>query len=78
MSAKILRRCTICKNFHASYLVEDPQLGKCYLCLRCWKARSLSSEKHPTPVANENTRINSALLQTDIEELQSYQKIEKR
>ena len=40
---KILRRCTICKKFHASYLVEDPQLGKCYLCYSCWKAREEKS-----------------------------------
>jgi hypothetical protein len=36
---KILRRCTICKKFHASYLVDDPELGKCYLCYSCWKTR---------------------------------------
>ena len=36
---KILRRCTICKRFHASYLVEDPIFGKGYLCYDCWKAR---------------------------------------
>lgn len=38
-AGKILRRCTICRNFHASYLVDDPKLGKCYLCYSCWKAR---------------------------------------
>ncbi len=43
MSPKILRRCTICKKFHASYLVEDSQLGKCYLCYTCWKARQDST-----------------------------------
>ena len=39
MAAKILRRCTLCKRFHASYLVEDPERGKYYLCYFCWKAR---------------------------------------
>lgn len=48
MSPKILRRCTICGNFHASYLVEDPALGKCYLCYKCWKDRQTSQ---PPPVS---------------------------
>jgi hypothetical protein len=39
MSPKVLRRCSICKKFHAAYLVEDPQLGKVYLCYSCWTAR---------------------------------------
>ena len=39
MPPKILRRCTICKKFHASYLVEDAELGKYYLCYSCWKSR---------------------------------------
>lgn len=59
MPAKILRRCTICKNFHAAYLVEDPELGKCYLCLRCWKARS--SNKKQTPPSNESTGANTGM-----------------
>ena len=52
---KVLRRCTICKNFHASYLVEDPELGKCYLCLRCWKARSLIDDRHAGGETTPNT-----------------------
>lgn len=39
MSGRILRRCTICKKFHASYLVQDAEFGKVYLCYACWKAR---------------------------------------
>lgn len=38
MTGKILRRCTICKKYSASYLVEDPQHGKYYLCYSCWRA----------------------------------------
>jgi hypothetical protein len=43
MPNKILHRCTICKKFHASYLVEDLQLGRSYLCYSCWKARQSSA-----------------------------------
>jgi hypothetical protein len=42
-AGKILRRCTICKKFHASYLVDDPELGKCYLCYSCWKSKQDAS-----------------------------------
>lgn len=43
MTGKILRRCTICKKFHAAYLVEDAVLGKIRLCYTCWKARQSKS-----------------------------------
>lgn len=39
MSGSILRRCTICKKFHASYLIQDTKLGECYLCYACWKSQ---------------------------------------
>ena len=39
MSREILRRGTVCKRFHAAYFVQDSQLGACYLCYACWKAR---------------------------------------
>lgn len=39
MSPKILRRCDICGKYHVAYVVEDPSLGKLYLCQACWKAR---------------------------------------
>ena len=57
---KVLRRCTICKNFHASYLVEDPELGKCYLCLRCWKARSSIYDRHAGGETTPNTSTETA------------------
>jgi hypothetical protein len=52
MPGKILRRCTICKKFHASYLLVDPALGKLYLCPSCWKARSSSAN---TELTDANT-----------------------
>ncbi len=46
MPGKILRRCAICKKYHASYLVEAPELGgKVYLCYSCWKAHSAQEKK---------------------------------
>jgi hypothetical protein len=40
MGGKILRRCDSCKEFHASYLVVDPETGKNeILCQKCWKKR---------------------------------------
>lgn len=41
VSGKILRRCTICKKFHASYLVEAPQRGSYYLCYTCWRTTQI-------------------------------------
>ncbi len=38
MTPKILRPCDICKRYHASYLVVDPQTGTRYYCYSCWKA----------------------------------------
>jgi hypothetical protein len=38
LAPKVLRRCSICGNFHASYLVKNPQFGKGYYCYSCWKA----------------------------------------
>lgn len=54
MSPKILQRCTICKRFHASYLLEDPDLGKCYLCLSCWKTRVLVASGPPDTRSKRN------------------------
>jgi len=56
MSAKILRRCTICGKFHASYLVEDPAFGKGYLCYSCWKARQSAQT---VPPADQPTQVSS-------------------
>ena len=42
MPPGILHRCHICKKYHASYLVEAPDLGgQVYLCYNCWKARTI-------------------------------------
>lgn len=38
MPRKILRRCALCGNFHASFLVPELPAGKGYLCAACWKA----------------------------------------
>ena len=38
MPGPVLRQCSICKKFHASYIVEDPVLGLCYQCSNCWKS----------------------------------------
>lgn len=35
---KILRRCSLCGNFHASFLVPELPAGKGSLCAKCWKA----------------------------------------
>ncbi len=60
MAPKVLRRCSICKNFHASYLVVDPALGKGYYCYSCWKAwqakhpeltLTVSGSDHPTDLS---------------------------
>jgi hypothetical protein len=39
MSARILRRCTICNKFHASYLVPDEEGNPAYYCYDCWQTR---------------------------------------
>lgn len=41
---KILRRCSLCGGFHASFLVPELGAGKGYLCARCWKEWTA---KHP-------------------------------
>lgn len=38
MPAGVLRRCSICKRFHAAYQVEEGG-QKWLLCKRCWDAR---------------------------------------
>jgi len=50
MPPKVLKRCSLCKGFHASYLVQDPQLGTLRLCYSCWKARQTApSAPQPPP-----------------------------
>ncbi len=36
---KILKKCDVCGQFHASYRVQDEKLGSLRLCYSCWKAR---------------------------------------
>jgi hypothetical protein len=48
MSPNVLRRCSLCKRYHASYLVPESEFGKVYLCYDCWKARH-ASQLPPTP-----------------------------
>ena len=57
MPGKILRRCTICKKFHASYLVEYPQLGKHYLCYGCWRNRSLATNEQGANRSEETLEV---------------------
>lgn len=52
MPIKILRRCSICKKIHASYLVEDPERDKYYLCHSCWKA----TQRAAPPVTLSETK----------------------
>ena len=49
MSGKILRRCSVCGKFHASYLVPDHPGGKGYYCSSCWHA--LRAPKPPGQAA---------------------------
>ena len=49
MPPKVLRRCSLCNNFHAAYLVEDKRLGKLYLCYACWKARQAAKAPPQSP-----------------------------
>ena len=48
MSPKVLRRCSVCGNFHASYLVPEREGGKGYYCYNCWMAR-FSPKPGPSP-----------------------------
>jgi ADP-ribose pyrophosphatase len=52
MPGKVLRRCDICGNFHAAYIVPEGDSGKRYYCYKCWKAHmalSLGSQPENTP-----------------------------
>ncbi len=38
MPVPVLRRCDWCKNYHVSYVIDDPETGgKLHLCYDCWK-----------------------------------------
>jgi len=65
-AGKILRRCTICKKFHASYLVDDPELGKCYLCYSCWNARQVEDSRQTSKDETEKEQpVTVTLLSGD-------------
>jgi hypothetical protein len=53
MSPNVLRRCSLCKRFHASYLLPDSEFGKLYLCYDCWKA---CYAPQPTPTTEPPVR----------------------
>ncbi|MBN1372993.1 MAG: hypothetical protein JW987_13735 [Anaerolineaceae bacterium] len=38
---RILKRCDVCKRFHAAYVVDDPLYpgGKANYCFKCWKKK---------------------------------------
>ena len=46
LAGKILRRCSICKRFHASFQVEGPG-GTVSLCYACWKATQAPPPPEP-------------------------------
>lgn len=54
MPPKILRRCDCCKNWHASFLIIDPQGNKLYYCRRChrsWQERQLQQPPKTPPAS---------------------------
>lgn len=51
----LLRRCDVCKRFHASYLVERGE-GDLHLCADCWRA--LYAPKLPTDADPGGTRTD--------------------
>jgi hypothetical protein len=53
--AAILKRCSICKRFHAAFLVEEPSGQRLSLCARCWKAYTTSKQPPPTTPAPESS-----------------------
>jgi phospholipase/carboxylesterase len=46
LSPKILKRCTICQRFHATFMVNDSQFGgKAYLCAECFQKRAAAGKQ---------------------------------
>jgi release factor glutamine methyltransferase len=65
MPAPVLRRCDRCKNYHVSYVIDDPQGGgKLHLCYSCWKEEvqgtkfSAGSETVQSLLANPPKKID--------------------
>ena len=50
MTRKILRRCSLCGNFHAAYLVPEHPGGQGYYCYKCWKA---TNSIRPSPALEQ-------------------------
>jgi hypothetical protein len=46
---KILRRCSLCGKYHASFLVSDFPGGKGHLCSSCWKAWQAAHSQSALP-----------------------------
>jgi ubiquinone/menaquinone biosynthesis C-methylase UbiE len=44
-AGRILRHCSLCGKFNASYKVEDPRLGSLILCQSCWKRRAAQEQQ---------------------------------
>lgn len=53
MRGKILRRCSVCGKFHASYLVLDHEGGKGYYCSSCWHALRAPKAADEAPKATQ-------------------------
>jgi hypothetical protein len=56
MPPKILRRCSICKNWGAVFLTPDARLGTLYLCYSCWKAREHANPEAPAAHAEDSEK----------------------
>lgn len=59
MPGHILHRCDRCNQYHAAYIVNDPQRGKIHLCTSCWNAanRDLAPA---SPVVTVHSALNDA------------------
>lgn len=48
MPTHVLRRCDRCKNYHVSYIIDDPKTGKkLHLCYDCWSAETRGTSATP-------------------------------
>ncbi len=59
---KILRRCSVCGKFHASYLVPEHFGRPGYLCRTCWNALYAPAARRPdkTEPTQQTTEAPSA------------------
>lgn len=57
MPGKILHRCDLCGNFHATYLVDDPKSGgKIRLCYNCWKAKYACPPRSASDISTDHAK----------------------